>query len=86
MDVMPKQCATCPFKEDGCKEVRDAVIARSLEGINQTCHSTGAKYGKKDTHLCRGARDFQLQLFHSMGVIEEPTDKAWDAKRKELNV
>jgi len=86
MDVVPKQCGTCPFKDGGCEEVREAVIGRTLQGINQTCHSTGAKYGKKDTHLCRGARDFQLQLFHRWGVIAEPTDAAWDEARRAMNV
>lgn len=84
MSVMPKQCATCPFNENGCTEVRDSVVARTMQGINQTCHSTGAKHGKKDTHLCRGARDFQLQLFTVLGVIKEPTDAAWDEARKTI--
>lgn len=81
MPLMPDKCVTCPFRSEGYDQVRENVQARSLQGVNQTCHHTGSIHGKPDTHLCRGARDFQLQIFAGMGVIDEPTDEAWDRAR-----
>lgn len=77
--VMPERCKTCPFRND--PELAGKVIERVLTDASQMCHSTGWPEG---THLCRGARDIQLRVFHAMGVIESPTDEAWDKKRKEL--
>ncbi len=81
MSVMPTQCKTCPFREDGWAVLRPGIERRLLSGINQTCHSSGIAHGEPDTHLCRGARDFLLQFFHRIGFLDEPTDAAWDAKR-----
>lgn len=83
MPVMKGMCETCPFGEDGDVEVRTNVQERTLKGINQTCHHSGG-LNKRDTHLCRGARDFQLRLFVAMGFLPEATDAAWDAKKKEI--
>lgn len=83
MPVMKGMCETCPFSENGSLEVRANVESRTLRGINQTCHHSGG-LDKRDTHLCRGARDFQLRLFVALGFLSEPTDAAWDAKRKEI--
>lgn len=74
MPVMKARCKTCPFNEDGCKSVRAAVLSRITDG-SQHCHSSGWPEG---THLCRGARDVQLQWMHRLGVISEPTDEAWN--------
>jgi hypothetical protein len=84
MPVMLAQCKTCPFRERGPMELRARIEARILSGVNQTCHSTGLARGKRDTHLCRGARDFALTLFHRLGFLSEPTDAAWDRKRREI--
>lgn len=86
MAVMKEKCGTCPFSEDGHPVVRAKVEAMVMSEASQTCHSTGAVRGKRDTHLCRGARDYQLRLFFGMGFIDAPTDEAWDRKRKELGV
>ena len=80
--VMLERCATCPFNEGGDRHLRQTIEARSLN-VSQTCHHTGAIHGKPDTHLCRGARDFQLQMFFRMGFLSAATDEAWEAKRKE---
>lgn len=85
MAIMGAQCKTCPFRERGPVDLRSVIEARILSGVNQTCHSTGVALGKRrDTHLCRGARDFALNLFHRLGFLDEPTDAAWDAKRREI--
>lgn len=63
------------------------VEQRVLIEASQTCHSTGVVHGKSDTHLCRGARDFQIQIFHRLGVISSPTDEAWtDANARILKL
>ena len=84
-EVMAKKCGTCPFGPNGDQKTRQIVEARALQ-VSQTCHSTGAIRGKPDTKLCRGSRDFQIQIMHRLGVIKEATDEAWDAVRKELDV
>lgn len=84
MPVKPVKCATCPFRDENKHTgVAEQVTRRILSKASQVCHSTGWPEG---THLCRGARDIQLRVFHGMGFIKEPTDKAWDEKRKELGV
>ena len=77
LPVMGTMCASCPFAENGCVEVRESVITR-IAGLqaSQICHHPRTK-GKRQTHLCRGARDFQLTLLFRMGFISEPTDEAF---------
>ena len=83
---MKVRCDTCPFNPEGSHEVRLKVMERVLNVGSQTCHTSGLKYGRPDTHLCRGARDFQLQIFYRNGFLEAPTDEAWAKKCKELNI
>jgi hypothetical protein len=84
---MAKQCRTCVFakKEDGSWLTPE--LAKMVEGrmmtCSQICHSPRLK-GKKETHLCRGTRDRQIELMYRIGFLPEPTDAAWEAKRKEL--
>lgn len=75
--IMTHSCATCPFGESGDPGVRESVITR-IAGLSasQICHHP-TLHGKRQTHLCRGARDFQLTLMDRMGVIAEPTDAAF---------
>jgi hypothetical protein len=91
LPVMPVKCATCPFREGSKTEfLRDYLSKASLENA-RICHSTGRnnafnkRTGRPD-HICRGSRDFQLQIFYRMGFLSAPTDEAWAAKRKELGV
>ena len=89
MPIMSEMCATCPFREDGDdpSEVRNSVMQRVLTEASQTCHSTGIAHGKQhDTHLCRGARDFQLKIFSRLGVIEAPTDEAWEERCRKMGL
>lgn len=82
LPTMPTKCKTCPFRDENkCTGVAESVTKRVLSSGSQICHSTG---WPKGTHLCRGARDVQLDVMHKLGVIESPTDAAWEAKRKEL--
>ena len=85
--VMAKQCRTCVFATD--KEGRwvNPELAHMVENrmltCSQICHAPRL-HGKSETHLCRGTRDRQIELMHRMGFLLEPTDEAWEAKRKEL--
>lgn len=84
-------CATCPFKP-GSKyaELAPSLTASALNQASRICHSTGSnaihhKTGKKP-HLCRGARDVQLDVMAAMSVIAAPTDEAWNAQRVEIGM
>lgn len=75
MPVRKRQCATCVFKAecDGGIHLaagrREEIQVNLLRGINQICHHGNSS-------ICRGGRDFQLQVFHRMGIIDAPTDAA----------
>ena len=73
MSVNAKRCKTCPFNDDGDLRIRASVEERCLNKASQLCHGTN------DTTLCKGARDFQLQIFHALGWLSAPTQAAWDA-------
>lgn len=75
-EVNKDRCHACPFGENGLDIVRWRVEKRCLSA-SQICHST-------DSTLCRGARDYQLQIFYRMGFLAAPTDEEWAKKRKEL--
>ena len=75
--VMRKKCPTCPFRPDSpLAEHRGSVEARLLDS-SQICHHP-VLHGKKEDHLCRGARDIQLEILFRLGVIREATDEAWE--------
>lgn len=83
--VRETMCGTCPFKE-GSKYafLQDYLTTSALTEASRKCHSTGVNAIAETTvppHLCRGARDKQLQLMHAMGVIEAETDEAWNKTR-----
>lgn len=84
--VMKKRCPTCPFGEKGKRDrspsIANMVRERCLTQASQICHHPSL-HNKPQTHLCRGARDFQLEIFHRLGVIESATDRAWDRHRQE---
>lgn len=86
--VMKSKCPTYPFNEDenGSERSPDVVAIvknRCLTTASQICHHPKLK-GKKQDHLCRGARDFQLQIFHRLGFLDDQTDDAWARKMEEL--
>lgn len=74
--VMASMCASCPFREGGDIHLRNQVLSRTILKASQICHHP-ALSGKKQTHLCRGARDEQLTILHRLGMLPEPTDKAF---------
>lgn len=90
MPVMPVQCPTCIFTKtpDGRNWVYPDLahmVEDRMMSCSQICHHPALK-GKKQTHLCRGTRDRQIDLMYKLGVIAAPTDEAWQAKRDELGI
>lgn len=82
--IMTAQCASCPFREIGDIAVRNSVMSRLFDA-SQICHHPRL-HGKKETHLCRGARDLQLTILYRMGWLPEPTDQAFREKSEQLGV
>lgn len=85
--VMKIKCPTCPFTQNESGREADPNIAgkvrrRCLTEASQICHHPRI-HGMKEDHLCRGARDFQLEFFHRIGFLETPTDEEWENKQKE---
>lgn len=85
-------CATCPFRS-GSKyaNLASALTRSALTSASRICHSTGANNAinrrtGKPPEICRGARNIQLKYMADVGVIDAPTDAAWDRKCHELNL
>jgi hypothetical protein len=74
--VMDQCCPTCPFRTMNDPLLVAEIQRRVLTEGSQVCHHPRL-HGGKQTHLCRGARDFQLIIFSRLGVIENATDEAW---------
>lgn len=91
-DVMPAQCATCVFRTDGnaidLKPGRvEQIKAYLINGTSHICHAGGhvrGSRGKGPRLACRGGRDWQLQIWHGMGILDAPTDEALEAKYREV--
>lgn len=84
LPVLPEKCGTCPFREGSpYSNLVPGLTESALTEASRICHSTGSgnainhRTGKPPA-LCRGARDVQLRFFHAHGVIDEPTDAAWE--------
>jgi hypothetical protein len=87
--VRKTMCGTCPFKPGSkYEDLRPALERSALTESTRICHSTGSNAINEHTGLpeygCRGARDVQLRFFYNVGVIKEPTDESWNAKREEI--
>lgn len=79
MKVNAKRCSTCPFNEDGCIEIRNVVMQRIMElQTSQLCHHTD------NTTLCRGARNWQKQIFYRLGFLDDESDKTWNRKLSQI--
>lgn len=82
MKPQNKKCKICLFRTDEKGRYLEPKAVRKLEVglVSQNsliCHSTMDK-SKNKKLICRGARDYQLTIFHRLGVIDEPTDEAWN--------
>jgi len=74
-------CDECPFTAGGVKLLPDTMAEITdylAKGQNHLCHKDQSNHT-----VCRGGRDFQLRLWCSLGIIQEPTDEALrEAMRK----
>lgn len=82
---MKAKCASCPFRDGGDDKLAANVLRRNGLSSSQICHHPRLK-GKKETHLCRGARDIQLGAMAAMKLIDEPTDEAFENASRALGV
>jgi len=71
----PHRCKSCPFNPEGDANLADKVRQRSLEA-SQICHGTEGPQ-REPRSLCRGARDYQIQILYRLGVLAQPTDQCW---------
>ena len=79
--VQAAMCGTCIFRTDGhaldLAEGRlDAIRAYLTRAVPHQCHHAELNGQAAAPILCRGGRDYQLQAWHQMGYLAEPTDAA----------
>lgn len=92
LPVRRTMCGTCPYREGSeYAYLKDDLTRSAMSEASRICHSTGSDNGIHrrtgvPSHICRGSRDVQLQMFHSIGVIDAPTDEAWNNKRVEIGM
>lgn len=92
MPVRVTMCATCPWQPHSkYNYLVPALTESAISEANRICHSTGSNNGINSRtgfppHICRGAREVQLQFMTATGVIEAPTDEAWSKKRVECGM
>jgi hypothetical protein len=85
-------CSTCPFAPNSpTAHVREAITHSALTEAARICHQTGSNnlFHRRTglpRHICRGARDLQLQMLAALGFLEEATDEAWNARRVEMGM
>lgn len=91
LPVCKTNCKTCPWREDSpYAYLRWDLEHSAMTEASRICHSTGAnnainKHTGKPPMLCRGARDYQLNILAGIGFLDEATDEAWERKREQLN-
>lgn len=74
--VRKQPCKTCPFSGENpllLPPERLTACYQNLMGNGQhICHSTN------NTKICRGGRNIQLKWLYLFGMLDEPTDQAFD--------
>ena len=84
-----QKCVTCPFRVDDDGMFYDPSLVSELQVRSFTsshlCHHP-TLYGEAETHICRGSRDYQIEMFFRLGYLEEPTDQAWEKAKAELKL
>jgi hypothetical protein len=89
-NVREQMCEFCPWRKDGgvlhdspeeFAVLRESVIFEA----NQRCHAP-AFDGEVESQICRGARNYQINFFHRLGILSEPSDRAWAEALEELQI
>jgi len=74
--VQEKPCKTCPFSGEKPLPLSPSDLVmyyQNLMGNGQhICHSTN------NTKICRGGRNIQLKWLCAIGMLDEPTDDAFN--------
>ena len=74
--VQDKPCKTCPFSGEKPLPLSPSDLVmyyQNLMGNGQhICHSTN------NTQICRGGRNIQLKWLCAIGMLDEPTDEAFN--------
>lgn len=93
--IMRAMCATCPFRK-GSEIARIAgdLAHSALTEASRICHSTGGndlvipaeKIYSQEPHICRGARNVQLDVFYALRMIDAPTDEAWERACERMGI
>lgn len=91
LPVMPAQCGTCIFREDGnqvelCQGRMSEIRSYLIMGKTHICHHAQLKGTRGPDKACRGGRDFQLMIWSRFRMIAEPTDEALEAAMNALGV
>jgi len=78
--VQKQPCKTCPFEGFLPSQISAKNMRRYVENLmgqgQHICHSSN------NTRVCRGGRNLQLKWLCDIGMLDEPTDEAFD---KEVN-
>lgn len=90
LPVQPAMCGSCIFRTDGkATELRpgrlDEIKGYLAQGVPHVCHHAHVT-GCGEERTCRGGRDYQLGLWHRMGMIDAATDEALAAKMQALGL
>jgi len=72
LPVMKSHCASCPFRANQKGHWQDVglaneVIRRTLFKGHQICHGTETGKGRKPHNRCKGAYDYNFQIYQRMG-------------------
>lgn len=74
--VQPKPCLTCPFEGEKPLKLSPDSYARYIENLmgngQHICHSSNSD------RICRGGRNLQLKWLCATGLLNEPTDEAFN--------
>lgn len=74
--VQKKPCKTCPFAGETPLIIPQSDLVNYYENLfgngQHFCHSTSNR------KFCRGGRNIQLKWLCAVGILDEPTDKAFD--------
>lgn len=67
--VRQNKCSTCPFRMKNGKyrdfELVSRLQAQVLTTANHICHHE-ALQGKESNYICRGAKDYQLEIYNRL--------------------
>lgn len=76
--VQKRPCQTCPFAGETPVDLHPDRLLEITKNIVECkgqhfCHSVNNKM------ICKGGRDLQLRVLFAIGLIESPTDEAFNA-------